>query len=104
MAFEVDLETLCSAARRDRSFRTLSPFPPSTIDLAFVVRDDVPAAALARTLRDAAGAVLETVRPFDEYRGEQLGEGRKSLAFMLVFRAPDHTLTDAAAHDATLRE
>jgi phenylalanyl-tRNA synthetase beta chain len=118
VAFEVDLETLWGATRRDRSFQALSPFPPSTIDLAFVVRDEIPAAALAQTLRDAAGGVLETVRPFDEYRGEQLGDGMKSVAFMLVFRAPDHTLTDAevadlrrecvdavaAAHQATLRE
>ena len=118
VAFEIDLDTLADAPRRDRSFQELSPFPPSTIDLAFVVRDDVPAAALARTLGDAAGPVLESVRPFDEYRGEQLGVGVKSLAFMLVFRAADHTLTDAevaelrrrgidaaaAAHDATLRE
>jgi phenylalanyl-tRNA synthetase beta chain len=118
VAFEVDLETLCDAPRRDRSFRVLSPFPSSTIDLAFVVRDRVPAATLAQTLRDAAGNLLEAVRPFDEYRGEQFGAGVKSLAFTLTFRAPDHTLTDAEVaelrrrcidavtghHDATLRD
>ena len=93
-----------------------SPFPPSTIDLDFVVDDTVPAGALTATLRATAGPVLEDVHPFDEYRGEQLGAGKKSLAFALRFRA-DHTLTQAevaelrqraidavaAAHGATLR-
>jgi phenylalanyl-tRNA synthetase beta chain len=94
VGFELDLDQLLAARRRDRTFRLPSPYPPSTIDLAFVVAEDVPAAALAATLRDAAGGLLEEVRLFDVFRSDALGEGRKSLAFTLRFRAPDRTLTD----------
>jgi phenylalanyl-tRNA synthetase beta chain len=94
VALELDLDQLLTARRRDRMFRAPSPYPPSSIDLAFVVADDVPAAALAATLRAAAGELLEEVRLFDVFRSGALGEGRKSLAFALRFRAPDRTLTD----------
>jgi phenylalanyl-tRNA synthetase beta chain len=57
--------------------------------------DDLSAAALAQEIRAAAGEYVESVRPFDLYVSpERLGAGRKSLAFELVFRAPDRTLTD----------
>ncbi len=118
VAFEADLDQLLDASRRDRSFRELSPFPPSTIDLAFVVPEILPAAAIVDSLRAAGGDLLEDVHPFDEYRGEQLGPDAKSVALTLTFRAADHTLTDAEVatlrtrsiervtsdHDATLRE
>ncbi len=118
VAFEVDLDALAAAPRRDRAYQVPSPFPPSTIDLAFVVDETVTAAAVARTLRAAGGPLVEAVEAFDEFHGAQLGAHRKSLAFTLRFRAPDHTLTDAevgelrqrgidavvAAHDATLRQ
>ena len=55
----------------------------------------MPAGSIAETLHAAVGPVLEDVRVFDEFRGEQLGPGRKSLAFTLRFRAPDRTLTQA---------
>ncbi len=117
VGFELDLDRLLSASRRDRSLRPPSPYPPSTIDLAFEVDDEIPAAAIEGTLREATADVLEDLRCFDEFRGESLGPGRKSLAFALRFRAPDHTLTDeeiaqlrqraidavTATHAATLR-
>jgi len=101
VGFEVDLEALRAAPRRDRTFRPLSPYPPSTIDLAFVVDDTVPAAALTATLRDAAQGLAEDVRVFDEFRSPTLGPAKRSLGFALRFRAPDRTLTDADV--ATLR-
>jgi phenylalanyl-tRNA synthetase beta chain len=94
IAFELDLDALGRAARVDHQFRPPSSFPPSAIDLAFIVSDDVWAAQIIATLREAAGELLESVRAFDEFRSEQLGEGRRSLAFALRFRAPDRTLTD----------
>ncbi|GMU79594.1 MAG: phenylalanine--tRNA ligase beta subunit [Acidimicrobiia bacterium] len=117
VALELDLDALVSAPRLDRQFRPLSPFPSSAIDLAFVVPSGVLAADVVATLEDAGGALVEHVRCFDEYRGAQLGEGRRSLAFALRYRAPDRTLTDTevadlrrgaiaaveAAHDAVLR-
>jgi len=94
VGFELDLDRLLAARRRDRVFQPPSPYPPSTIDLAFVVAEDVAAGDVAATLRAAAGDLLEAVRLFDVFRSEALGDARKSLAFALRFRAPDHTLTD----------
>ena len=94
VALELDLGILFDGRRRDRAFRSPSKFPASTIDLAFVVADDVPAASIAATLRDAGGALLESVRCFDVFRSDGLGAGRVSLAFALRFRAGDRTLTD----------
>ncbi|HMF04693.1 MAG TPA: phenylalanine--tRNA ligase subunit beta [Acidimicrobiia bacterium] len=94
VGFELDLGRLLDARRRDRMFRPPSPYPPSTIDLAFVVAEDAAAGAIAGTLHAAAGDLLEEVRLFDVFRSQALGEARKSLAFALRFRARDHTLTD----------
>ena len=62
--------------------------------MALVVDDEVPAEAVRRVVESAAGDLLESVELFDVFRGEQLGAGKKSLAFNLVFRADDRTLTD----------
>jgi phenylalanyl-tRNA synthetase beta chain len=59
-----------------------------------IVPEDVPAARLAEAVRTGAGDLLGSLRVFDLYHGEQVGEGRKSLALRLEFRAPDRTLTD----------
>jgi phenylalanyl-tRNA synthetase beta chain len=80
----------------------ISTFPPVLIDLALVVRDDVPAAEVADALREGAGELLEDLRLFDLYTGPQVGDGRKSLAYALTLRAPDRTLTSEEA--AAVRE
>jgi phenylalanyl-tRNA synthetase beta chain len=76
------------------------------LDVALVVPTDVPAGEVARTLRDSAGPLLESVRLFDLYADpERLGAGLRSLAFALRFRAPDRTLTieeATAARDAAV--
>lgn len=71
----------------------ISSFPPALIDVALVVEEGTPAGDVQRALEDGAGQLLESVRLFDVYAGEQLGAGRKSLAYKLTFRAPDRTLT-----------
>jgi phenylalanyl-tRNA synthetase beta chain len=91
---ELDVDRLLAARRAPRASRPVSRFPASTIDLAFVVADDVPAEELRRTLREAGGDMLEDVRLFDVFRSDTMGAGRVSLAFALRFRAPDRTLTD----------
>ena len=75
----------------------MSPFPEVRQDLAFVVDDGVPAAALAAAMRDAAGPSCAQVAVFDEYRGEQTGAGKRSLAFRVAFGSPERTLTDEEA-------
>jgi phenylalanyl-tRNA synthetase beta chain len=103
VAFELDVGALVVARRVDRQFRAASPYPGSNIDLAFVVDDAVLAADIVRTLRDAGGELLEDVYCFDEFRSEQLGARRRSLAFALRFRAPDRTLTDVEVSELRAR-
>jgi phenylalanyl-tRNA synthetase beta chain len=77
-------------------------FPPLHQDLAFSVPEDVAAGDLVAAAREAAGPELREMRAFDVYRGEQVGEGRKSIAFAVTFQADDRTLSDRDA--ARLRE
>jgi len=81
--------------RGTRAFKDLPKFPAATRDLAVVVPKDTPHAEVARTIRAAAGGYLEDLALFDVYQGPPLDEGEKSLAYRLVFRAPDRTLKDA---------
>ncbi|TMK88898.1 MAG: phenylalanine--tRNA ligase subunit beta [Actinobacteria bacterium] len=92
--FAVDLQRLLAAPRRPAVFHPISRFPASDIDLAFVVDDSTPAAQVEQRLREVGGDLLVDVRLFDVFRGSQLGEGRRSLAYRLRFNALDHTLTD----------
>ncbi|MFC6883063.1 MULTISPECIES: phenylalanine--tRNA ligase subunit beta [Actinomadura] len=83
----------------------VSTYPVATQDVALVVGADVPAGEVEGALREGAGDLLESIRLFDLYTGEQVGEGRKSLAYTLRFRAPDRTLTAeeaSAARDAAV--
>ncbi len=96
-AFELDLDALVAVAPATLAYAGVSPYPEVRQDLAFVVDDDVPAGSLVAAIRKAGGAALRSVEPFDEYRGEQTGEGRRSLAFRVAFGAPDRTLTDEEA-------
>ena len=93
-AFEVDLDELAEAATQVASFEEVSPYPEVRQDLAFVVDEDVPAAEILAEIREAAGDLLRELAVFDEYRGEQTGEGKRSLAFRLSFGSSDGTLTD----------
>jgi phenylalanyl-tRNA synthetase beta chain len=92
---EIDLEALLrDAPRRPALLRTVSRFPSSDVDLAFVVDDAVPAASVYKTLWQAGGELLESLTLFDVYRSDSAADGGRSLAYRLRFRAPDRTLTD----------
>ncbi|HJX46879.1 MAG TPA: hypothetical protein VJ375_03465, partial [Gaiellaceae bacterium] len=92
--FELDVDALAVRAPEAADFEEVSPFPEVRQDLAFVVDEDVPAAAVAAAIREAGGPELRHVAVFDEYRGEQIGAGRRSLAFSVSFGSPERTLTD----------
>ena len=96
---ELDLDKLLAAANVARPFRPISPMPALKLDLALVVDEDVPADALMAALREAGGALLVDAVLFDVYRGEQIGAGKKSLAYRLTFQAPDRTLTSEEANE-----
>jgi phenylalanyl-tRNA synthetase beta chain len=92
--FAVDLGKLAALASPLAEFAAFGPFPPLRQDLAVTLPESVAAAEALAAVRAAAGELLEEVRVFDVYTGEQVGEGRRSLALALSFRALDRTLTD----------
>ncbi|UED83113.1 phenylalanine--tRNA ligase subunit beta [Streptomyces profundus] len=92
-AMELDLDLLHRAGGEAVTGPTISSFPVATQDVALVVDNAVPAHEVEAALRAGAGELLESVRLFDVFAGEQLGAGRKSLAYALRFRAQDRTLT-----------
>jgi phenylalanyl-tRNA synthetase beta chain len=75
----------------------ISSFPPVHLDLALVVADETPAAAVDEALREGAGELLESLRVFDVYTGAPVPAGSRSLAYALTLRAPDRTLTSEEA-------
>ena len=101
---ELDLGLLLGdAPRRSELAEPASRFPSSDLDLAFVVAEAVPAAAVRATLAEAGGGLLERVRLFDVYRGPGLPPGTRSLAFRLRFCALDHTLEEAELQELRAR-
>ena len=102
---ELDLDALLDRAVLAPAAPDLSTYPVAKEDVALVVAADLPAEELAATLREGAGPLCESVRLFDVYTGPQVGEGHRSLAFALRFRAPDRTLTEketAAARESAV--
>ncbi|GAA3961665.1 phenylalanine--tRNA ligase subunit beta [Streptomyces marokkonensis] len=105
-AMELDLDAVARVGDDTPQAPGISTFPVATQDVALVVDAFVPAAEVEAALREGAGELLEAIRLFDVYdNAEQLGEGRKSLAYALRFRAGDRTLTvdeASAARDAAV--
>ena len=91
---DLDVEALRAAVSGQTEIVDPPRFPAITEDLAIVVDEAVTAAQVEDVLRKAGGALLREVRLFDVFRGEQLGAGRKSLAYTLTYQADDRTLGD----------
>jgi phenylalanyl-tRNA synthetase beta chain len=102
-AFELDLDALAADAPESVSSQEVSSFPEVRQDLAFVVDEEVTAAALLAAIRKAGAPELREASVFDEYRGAQLGEGKRSLAFRVAFGSPERTLTDGEAAEIRSR-
>jgi phenylalanyl-tRNA synthetase beta chain len=90
---ELDLDVLTRAAESTARAHTLATHPMAQSDVALVVDSAVPADEVRGALVAGGGDLLEAVQLFDVYEGDQVGEGRKSLAYRLTFRSPDRTLT-----------
>ncbi|RKN38157.1 phenylalanine--tRNA ligase subunit beta [Streptomyces hoynatensis] len=104
-AMEADLDLITEAGTGPVAAPQVSTFPVATQDVALLVDGQVPAADVAAALRSGAGELLESLRLFDVFTGEQVGAGRKSLAYTLRFRAQDRTLTSeevTAAREAAV--
>ena len=95
--FELDLETLFDAVSERVEYEDVLTFPALVQDLAVSVAEEVEAGALAAVAFEAAAPELREARVFDVYHGEQVGEGRKSVALRLSFQSPERTLADEDA-------
>ena len=91
---EVNLELLCELRTKMGHVRSLPRFPAVTRDIALVMDEATTVGSVLTAIRKAGGALLEQAEMFDIYRGAQLLPGKKSVAFSLVFRNPDRTLSD----------
>ena len=96
---ELDQEALRAAADPVKEYHPLPKYPAVTRDLAVLVHEDIYVLQLEDCIREAAGDLLETLELFDVYRGHQVANHQKSVAFSLAFRSFDHTLTDVETED-----
>lgn len=97
-AFELDLDVVLDHMDQDENlvplFHSYSTYPPSDRDLAFFAPTQVSVAEIKRLITKRGGELLDSVELFDEYRGQNVPDGKRSLAFRLIYRASDRTLTD----------
>ena len=92
--FELDLDALFADVPDAIAYEDVITFPSLKQDLAFVVEESVAAGDLIAAAREAAGPELRDLRVFDVYRGDQVGEGKKSVALAAAFQSPERTLSD----------
>ena len=97
LAAELDICTLYESIPERRTVIPVPLFPPVIEDIAVIVNESVPAADVFSVIRKAGGDLLADVKLFDIYKGKQVGAGEKSLAFKLVYQAPNKTLNDKEA-------
>jgi phenylalanyl-tRNA synthetase beta chain len=106
-AAELDFESIVAASDMTREYSPLQRYPAATLDIALLADDSVAVADIENIAYANGGDLLESVKLFDVYRGEQIADGKKSLAFNLVYRAKDRTLTDeevGKVHSRILKE
>lgn len=100
---ELDVNTAFENRMGTRTHKPLPKYPATTRDLAFVCDKSIPVLQLQRAIGEAVGKILESVKLFDVYQGEQIEKGKKSVAFNIRMRANDRTLTDEEADAAMKR-
>lgn len=98
--FELDLDQLIALSPEVVKATQLGTLPAATQDLSLVVAQEIPAGEVLAAVREGAGELLEAISLTDDYRGENIPAGTKSLTFALRFRAMDRTLTQAEASEA----
>lgn len=91
---ELDFQSLLGGAHAMRQYRPVPRHPAVSRDVALVIRADTPAARVAAAIRAAGGDLIEAVHLFDLYEGEHVRQGHRSLAYRIIYRASDRTLTD----------
>ena len=96
----INMDVASMLAKFDIKYSGIAKFPASTRDLALVCDKSVYVGNMEKIIRKNAGKFLENLELFDVYEGEQVAEGKKSVAFSLSFRAQDHTLKDDEVNPA----
>ncbi|MGN0620409.1 MAG: phenylalanine--tRNA ligase subunit beta [Porcipelethomonas sp.] len=96
-AAKINLAEIISVAETEISYKPLPKYPATTRDLSLICEDEIPAAEIEKTIKNAAGKLLEKVTLFDVYKGKQIEEGKKSISYSLSMRSHDGTLTDEQA-------
>jgi len=92
--FQINFEALAQTSESVKMYRPLPKYPSAERDMAFIVSENIPAAEIEKAIREVGGKILKSCRIFDVYKGRQIPEGKRSLAFSLVYQAEDRTLTD----------
>ena len=103
VAADFDLETVISVMKTAFDLKAVSEFPPILEDIAVIVDEGLPVDRVEALIRQTGGKLLGSVRLFDVFRSEQIGPGKKSLAYALVYQSPDSTLTDKEASQIRFR-
>ncbi|MGP4071336.1 phenylalanine--tRNA ligase subunit beta [Piscibacillus sp. B03] len=98
--FDLNLDQVLDAVTNNESYRMISKYPATAQDLAFVVDRDLPAKQLEKAILEQGQPHLESVRVFDVYQGEHMEEGKKSIAFNLLFQNDERTLKDEEIEEA----
>lgn len=102
-AAKLNITELLPMAKTVKVFKPLPKFPATTRDIAVVCDEEIPAANLEKAIRKAVGNILETVTLFDVYKGKQIADGKKSVAYAISMRSHEGTLTDEQADTAMKR-
>lgn len=102
-AAKINVTELLNMANAVKTYKPLPKFPATTRDLAIVCDETLPAGELEKAIRKAVGNILESVTLFDVYRGKQIAEGKKSVAYAISMRSHEGTLTDEQADAAVKR-
>ena len=102
-SFTLDVDLLFQNAKLERQYRPLPKFPAVTRDLALLCDDEIPVLTLERAIAKAAGSLLEGIKLFDVYKGAQIAEGKKSVAFSITLRSAESTLTEEQVSAAIKR-
>ena len=97
---KLKLRKLFAMMDTQRSYVPMPKFPASTRDLALLCADALPVMTMEKAIKAAAGKILEKIELFDVYKGSQIAEGKKSVAFNISMRASDRTLTDEEVNGA----
>ncbi len=100
---KLNVTELLDVETAERVYKPLPKYPAATRDISLICDDEMPVAGLEKLIRNAVGGVLESIRLFDVYKGEQIAGGKKSVAFSIVMRSSEGTLTDDQADAAMKR-